>query len=131
VSWSEGIFGTDSTAVGFIIFTLATIALAVASCLLTLTTQTVLPGSLQIQTVDEDLSNIQNSPNEQGREQKVTPPPTGPITYYSAAGSGVAEVKVILSGFVLHGYLGFKTLVIKTLGLILSVSSGMSLGKEG
>jgi chloride channel 3/4/5 len=40
-------------------------------------------------------------------------------------------VRVILSGFVLHGFLGFKTLVIKSAGLILSVSSGLSLGKEG
>jgi chloride channel 3/4/5 len=53
------------------------------------------------------------------------------MVYYSAAGSGVAEVRVILSGFVIHGFLGFKTLVIKALGLILSVASGMSLGKEG
>lgn len=53
------------------------------------------------------------------------------MVYYSAAGSGVAEVKVILSGFVLHGYLGLRTLVIKTAGLILSVASGLSLGKEG
>jgi chloride channel 3/4/5 len=53
------------------------------------------------------------------------------MVYYSAAGSGVAEVKVILSGFVLHGYLGLKTLIFKTLALILAISSGMSLGKEG
>jgi chloride channel 3/4/5 len=37
----------------------------------------------------------------------------------------------MLSGFVLHGYLGVKTLVVKTLALILSVASGLSLGKEG
>ena len=53
------------------------------------------------------------------------------MIYYSAAGSGVAEVRVILSGFVLHGFLGVKTLVVKTLALILSVASGLSLGKEG
>jgi chloride channel 3/4/5 len=53
------------------------------------------------------------------------------MIYYSAAGSGVAEVKVINSGFVLHGYLGLKTLVIKTIALIFSISSGLSLGKEG
>ncbi|CAK97150.1 uncharacterized protein An12g04600 [Aspergillus niger] len=58
--------------------------------------------------------------------------PTRPaMVYYPAAGSGVAEVKVINSGFVLHGYLGFKTLFIKTLALVFSVSSGLSLGKEG
>ncbi|KAH9883565.1 chloride channel [Xylariomycetidae sp. FL2044] len=54
-----------------------------------------------------------------------------PMVYYSAAGSGVAEVRVILSGFVLHGFLGLKTLIIKSVGLILSVASGLSLGKEG
>ncbi|CAK7269314.1 hypothetical protein SEPCBS57363_003539 [Sporothrix epigloea] len=57
--------------------------------------------------------------------------PSSSMVYYSAAGSGVAEVRVILSGFVLHGFLGFRTLVIKTIGLILSVASGLSLGKEG
>lgn len=62
-------------------------------------------------------------------------PPAGlvapPMIYYSAAGSGVAEVRVILSGFVIHGFLGLKTLVAKTAALILSVASGLSLGKEG
>lgn len=53
------------------------------------------------------------------------------MVYYSAAGSGVAEVKVILSGFVLHGYLGLKTLLLKTGALIFAVASGLSLGKEG
>lgn len=53
------------------------------------------------------------------------------MIYYSAAGSGVAEVRVILSGFVLHGFLGLRTLIIKSAGLILSVASGLSLGKEG
>lgn len=53
------------------------------------------------------------------------------MIYYSAAGSGVAEVRVILSGFVLHGFLGFQTLIIKSVALVLSVASGLSLGKEG
>lgn len=71
-----------------------------------------------------------------------------------AAGSGIAEVKTILAGFVIKGFLGLSTLVIKTLGLVcggeagilhigpwhyneaitsqvLSVASGLSLGKEG
>lgn len=53
------------------------------------------------------------------------------MIYYPAAGSGVAEVKVILSGFIIRGFLGLKTLVLKTIGLVLSVASGLSLGKEG
>ncbi|KAF9414233.1 hypothetical protein HW555_007776 [Spodoptera exigua] len=48
-----------------------------------------------------------------------------------ACGSGIPEIKTILSGFIIRGYLGKWTLIIKVVGLILSVSSGLSLGKEG
>ncbi|BFZ58887.1 hypothetical protein PYCC9005_005954 [Savitreella phatthalungensis] len=50
---------------------------------------------------------------------------------YMAAGSGIPEVKVILSGFVIHGFLGINTLFVKVVGLTLAVASGMNLGKEG
>ncbi|KAG9122291.1 hypothetical protein FRC07_001406 [Ceratobasidium sp. 392] len=50
---------------------------------------------------------------------------------YFAAGSGIPEIKTILSGFVMHGYLGGRTLFTKSVGLALSVASGLSLGKEG
>lgn len=36
-----------------------------------------------------------------------------------------------MSGFIIRGYLGKWTLIIKSVGLILSVSAGLSLGKEG
>lgn len=63
-----------------------------------------------------------------------------------AAGSGIPEIKTILSGarsveylctgsiftprtgFVIHGYLGGRTLFTKSFGLALSVGSGLSLG---
>ncbi|KAF9973234.1 hypothetical protein BGZ73_003508 [Actinomortierella ambigua] len=48
-----------------------------------------------------------------------------------AEGSGIPEVKTILGGFVIRNYLGFETLVIKTVTLVLSTASGLSLGKEG
>jgi chloride channel 3/4/5 len=113
-----------------------------ASCLLTLTTKTVIPSTISLATLDENLgAEVQRrlsededddgkgavSPGSKFKEAEGRPP----MVYYSAAGSGVAEVKVILSGFVLHGYLGVRTLVIKTLALVLSVASGLSLGKEG
>lgn len=41
------------------------------------------------------------------------------------------QIKTILSGFIIRGYLGKWTLIIKSVGLILSVSAGLSLGKEG
>lgn len=36
-----------------------------------------------------------------------------------------------IAGFVIHGYLGGRTLFTKAVGLALSVASGLSLGKEG
>ncbi|EDK36766.2 hypothetical protein PGUG_00864 [Meyerozyma guilliermondii ATCC 6260] len=49
----------------------------------------------------------------------------------SAAGSGISEIKCIVSGFVVKGFLGWWTLLIKSLGLPLAIASGLSLGKEG
>ncbi|KAF9643360.1 hypothetical protein BDM02DRAFT_3191773 [Thelephora ganbajun] len=60
----------------------------------------------------------------------VQPPHKRRVMYY-AAGSGIPEIKTILSGFVIHGYLGGRTLFTKAVGLALSVASGLSLGKEG
>lgn len=41
------------------------------------------------------------------------------------------QIKCILSGFIIRGYLGKWTLIIKSVGLMLAASSGLSLGKEG
>ena len=48
-----------------------------------------------------------------------------------AAGSGISEIKCIIAGFVMKGFLGFWTLVIKSLCLPLAIASGLSVGKEG
>jgi chloride channel 3/4/5 len=48
-----------------------------------------------------------------------------------AAGSGLAEIKVILGGFIIRGYFGFWTLVVKTAGIVLALASGLNLGNEG
>lgn len=50
---------------------------------------------------------------------------------YMAAGSGIPEIKTILSGFVIPHFLDLKVLVIKAVGSIFAVSTGMCLGKEG
>lgn len=52
-------------------------------------------------------------------------------TMYMAAGSGIPEIKTILSGFVIPHFLDFKVLVVKAVGAVFAVSSGMCLGKEG
>lgn len=48
-----------------------------------------------------------------------------------AAGSGISEIKCIIAGFVMKGFLGFWTLLIKTLAMPLGIASGLSIGKEG
>ncbi|KAI0456190.1 chloride channel [Xylaria acuta] len=143
-SWSEVLgghpFGGKWTQ--FAVYVLAVVVLSVTACLLTLTTKTIVPSAYRMSTLDENLAaehaqipeDIDNeegsgtvSPAQPHRDELLPPP----MVYYSAAGSGVAEVRVILSGFVLHGFLGLKTLVIKSVSLVISVASGLSLGKEG
>lgn len=124
----------------YVAFILWVIVLSIAACLLTLQTRTTISSAISLSTLDENLGADRNKPGKTDEEhddgletarrfnEAVQRPP---MVYYPAAGSGVAEVKVILSGFVLHGYLGVRTLIFKTLGLVLSVASGLSVGKEG
>ncbi|KAH7114331.1 chloride channel-like protein 3 [Dendryphion nanum] len=56
--------------------------------------------------------------------------PAGKLMYM-AAGSGIPEIKTILSGFVIPNFLSLKVLTIKAFGSIFAVSTGMCLGKEG
>ncbi|KAF7196733.1 putative chloride channel protein [Pseudocercospora fuligena] len=48
-----------------------------------------------------------------------------------AAGSGISEIKCIIAGFVMKAFLGFWTLLIKSIALPLAIASGLSVGKEG
>ncbi|RAO71095.1 uncharacterized protein BHQ10_007107 [Talaromyces amestolkiae] len=121
----------DNESVDFIFYVFWAVLMALGACGLTMFTKTVVPSTIALSTLDENLgaesSNAPQSPSGYFTSLRSNPS----TVYYSAAGSGVAEVKVILSGFVLHGYLGLKTLIFKTLALVLAISSGMSLGKEG
>ncbi|KAM0436050.1 hypothetical protein ACHAPT_002942 [Fusarium lateritium] len=124
----------------FIIYMVFVLILALLASWITLWTKTVVPSAYHLTTLDENLAaedtqQLYDDPNssESSTPQRVPDlkPENPPMIYYSAAGSGVAEVRVILSGFVLHGFLGVRTLFVKMVALILSVASGMSLGKEG
>jgi chloride channel 3/4/5 len=58
----------------------------------------------------------------------------GPLvgkSMYMAAGSGIPEIKTILSGFVIPHFLDFKVLLVKAIGATFAVATGMCLGKEG
>lgn len=46
-------------------------------------------------------------------------------------GSGIPEMKAILSGTQIPGYLSLRTLVAKSIGLISAYASGLSIGREG
>ena len=59
---------------------------------------------------------------------ECTPPSHPPILHLPAS---TLQVKTILSGFIIKGYLGFSTLMVKASGMVLAVSAGLSLGKEG
>jgi len=137
-TWSQVIRPSrvDSRWIDFAAFIGGSLLLSLVSCYLTLRSKTVVPSNMSLLTLDEDLGAVRSHANDEDSKDHPTRTKSierrgSPLTYYSAAGSGVAEVKVILSGFVLHGYLGVKTLLLKTLSLILSVASGLSLGKEG
>ena len=132
--------GTSKLWADFAAYFLWVVVLSLLACLVTLQTKTTISSAISLSTLDENLGADHSSTPDNNEERKRSVSPTRrftkagarpPMTYYPAAGSGVAEVKVILSGFVLHGYLGVRTLVAKTFGLILAVASGMSLGKEG
>jgi chloride channel 3/4/5 len=134
-SWSKFITSSHvgETWIDYTAFTIGCVVLACLSCFITLYSKTVVPSHIA-STFDENLAAVKQSiaPNDKDTVEPLTNMDTLPANiYYSAAGSGVAEVKVILSGFVLHGYLGLRTLILKMFALILSASSGMSLGKEG
>ena len=142
-SWGErlGFAGEGRKWVNFVAYVIFVVLFSLGSCILTLMTKTEIPSKYPLTTLDENLG-ADPKPKEDADDLSFSGAlsPTAIVSsaavpsasvYYPAAGSGVAEVKVILSGFVIHGYLGVKTLLVKTLALILSVASGLSLGKEG
>lgn len=48
-----------------------------------------------------------------------------------AAGSGVAETMAYMNGINYPGFLSFRCLFVKTLGIVLAVAGGLKIGKEG
>ena len=47
-----------------------------------------------------------------------------------ACGSGIPEIKTILSGFIIRGYLGKWTFVVKSVSIMLAVAAGLRWGKK-
>ncbi|KAG9098568.1 hypothetical protein FRC06_006214 [Ceratobasidium sp. 370] len=124
--------GLESWAIEYVSYMIIALVLALASSLLTI----YLTASTSFVTSKD--SGVLGPAFDPARKDagSSTPPRFGSEAVprkvlYFAAGSGIPEIKTILSGFVMHGYLGGRTLFTKSVGLALSVASGLSLGKEG
>lgn len=113
-SWSDSYWPTFAIYVSF------ALAFGVISASATMTTKTFLP------TASTGLEDSMQKPGD----SDIAPPTVGKVMYM-AAGSGIPEIKTILSGFVIPHFLDFKVLFVKAFGAIFAVSTGMCLGKEG
>jgi chloride channel 3/4/5 len=69
-------------------------------------------------------------PAVDGGDGEDTPISSGKMMYM-AAGSGIPEIKTILSGFVIPHFLDLQVLLVKAVGATFAVATGMCLGKEG
>lgn len=119
-TWSEALDlkGFNDHFIDFMIFVFSVLFLTMLSYMLVLSSRTTSIGPITGKLPDKHhgYASLEASSS---------------TTYLTAAGSGVAEVELVVRGFWIPGYFDLKTLVVKSLALILSASSGMSLGKEG
>lgn len=112
-TWTNGWYGAFGVFVGF------ALAYGVVSSSITMLTRSNLPAATP------GLSDKSFKP-AMGSDQTITGK-----TMYLAAGSGIPEIKTILSGFVIPHFLDFKVLFVKAIGAVFAVATGMCLGKEG
>lgn len=114
----------------YLIYAVLALSMAVVSSLLTI--HLTASSSFSTRKNSGVLSDAfaENAEGQKVAKAPTTADPKRKVLYY-AAGSGIPEIKTILSGFVIHGYLGGRTLFTKATGLVLSVAAGLSLGKEG
>ncbi len=103
----------------FALFIAFALLFGIISCTATLTTKTTLPVA---------------TPGHGDKQQDLAgnvPHVVAGKSMYLAAGSGIPEIKTILSGFVIPDFLDFKVLAVKAFGAVFAVATGMCLGKEG
>ncbi|KAF2771643.1 hypothetical protein EJ03DRAFT_381156 [Teratosphaeria nubilosa] len=108
----------DSYAPRFAIYVVSALVFGVISSSATMLTNRSLPAASPSQA-DKNQDTVLAEPVASGK------------TMYMAAGSGIPEIKTILSGFVIPNFLDFKVLFVKAFGAIFAVATGMCLGKEG
>lgn len=111
---------TDSYVAAYSLYVGLALAFGVFSSALTMTTKMTLPAVAR--HADDDKSHGETS------QDPKSPPGK---TLYLASGSGIPEIKTVLSGFVIPHIFDFKVLVVKAVGSVFAVATGMCLGKEG
>ena len=111
--WTNGWYRAFGIYVGF------ALVFGVISSSMTMLTKSTLPAAVSAN------GNQQQEPDV-GTDGAVTGK-----TMYLAAGSGIPEIKTILSGFVIPHFLDFRVLFVKAVGAVFAVATGMCLGKEG
>ncbi|KAB8349759.1 hypothetical protein FH972_023773 [Carpinus fangiana] len=131
-SWGQkfSASGRNVTSIDFFTYMFFMILFSTISCVIAMTVRLRVPHNLASMKMDDDLALSDTQLRKSGDVQATEVQRPHAVTY-PATGSGVAEVRVILSGFVLHGYLGWRTLLVKAVSLVLSVASGLAIGKEG
>lgn len=92
----------------------------------------ILAGSVTLLTRSNlpAVDNLDSKSNGQPEQEQYTETSTGKLMFM-AAGSGIPEIKTILSGFVIPHFLDLKVLIVKAVGATFAVATGMCLGKEG
>ncbi|KAI8349423.1 chloride channel [Blakeslea trispora] len=103
----------------------------IASALVKLTAEKVKVRTLSRQAPFSRSSSVASFAHEHEVDEIKVRHQYDTKTVYYSAGSGIPEVKVILGGFVIKGFLGIKTLLVKSIGMIFSTSAGLTIGKEG
>ncbi|KAK7205943.1 CLC channel [Myxozyma melibiosi] len=135
VKWNVGFSGAGFLDYG--LFIVSSVILAVLAVSLTLTTATNTPflktrGRGQKQPESTNANIREGAPVSVGKDAGYRNRDAESKTVmYTAAGGGVVQVKTILSGFVIKKFLGSYTLLIKSIALVLAISSGLNVGKEG
>lgn len=112
---------TDDYTCSFAIYVAMALGFGIISSSATMLTKTALPSA----------SDSSHSTKSDDIPATATPSPPQGKVMYMASGSGIPEIKTILSGFSIPSFLSLRVLLVKAFGAIFAVSTGMCLGKEG
>ena len=109
-SWGDSVAlqGVGKHLFEYFVYITSTVILASLSCLLAMRVKLQVSPNFSSLRMDPGLATFNPIGEEPNHGQILNPQ----SLTYPATGSGVAEVRVILSGFVIHGYLGMATFLV-------------------